>query len=259
MRTRAGIILQARYASTRLFGKALEPIGGRTILEHCLRRLVKAGVARVVLATTTEPEDDVLAIIARRVGASVFRGDTQDVLARFSAATVAFDLDPVIRATGDNPAVDIDAPGRLLAALRATRADYVHERGLPHGAAVEALTAEALHRAAALATDPYDREHVTPFIKRNPGLFTLAEVDAPVSLTCPSLRVTVDTAADLDHLRELFFRTRTDDPSLRALIEASGQRTQVLADLPAEAGSHAAGSRAGGSLGAGRHGRQGVA
>ena len=58
MRTRAGIILQARYNSTRLPGKALEAIGGRTILEHCLRRLIKAGVARVVLATTWEPEDD---------------------------------------------------------------------------------------------------------------------------------------------------------------------------------------------------------
>ena len=55
MRTHAGIILQARYASSRLRGKALEQVGGRTILEQCLRRLIQAGVARVVLATTTQP------------------------------------------------------------------------------------------------------------------------------------------------------------------------------------------------------------
>ena len=237
MRTKAGIVLQARYASSRLFGKALEPVGGRTILEHCLRRLVKAGVARVVLATTTEPEDDVLEILARRIGVSVFRGDTHDVLGRFSAAARALDLDPVIRATGDNPAVDVAAPGRLLAALRLTDADYVQEIGLPHGAAVEAMTAEALHRAATLAQDAYDREHVTTFIRSNPALFTVAQVNAPVSLTCPSLRVTVDTPQDLEHLRELFFRTRSEDPSLRALIEASGHRTQRL-NLPAEAGGH---------------------
>ena len=222
MRTRAGIILQARYASTRLVGKALEPLGGRTILEHCLRRLIKAGVARVVLATTTDPQDDVLEVIARRVGAAVFRGATDDVLGRVSDAAHAFDLDPVIRATGDNPAVDVEAPGRLLAALRLAGADYVQERGLPHGAAVEAMTAETLHRTAALAQTAYDREHVTTFIKANADLFDITEVSAPVPLTRPSLHLTVDTQQDLDSLRALFFRTRSDDPSLASLIAASG-------------------------------------
>lgn len=222
MRTRAGIILQARYASSRLFGKALEPVGGRTILEHCLRRLIRSGVGRVVLATTNEPEDDVLAVIARRVGALVYRGDTNDVLGRFADAARRFDLDPVIRATGDNPAVDVQAPGRVLAALRLTDADYACETGLPYGAAVEGMTADALHRAAALAVTAHDREHVTPFIRNNPGMFNLAEVNAPVALCAPSLRLTVDTPEDLEAIRELFFRTRSDDPTLAALIAASG-------------------------------------
>jgi spore coat polysaccharide biosynthesis protein SpsF (cytidylyltransferase family) len=227
MRTRAGIILQARYASTRFVGKAVEPLAGRSILERCLRRLIKAGVARVVLATTGEPEDDALEGIARGLGVAVFRGDTSDVLGRFAAAARTFGLDPVIRATGDNPAVDVQAPGRILGALRLTGADYVHERGLPHGAAVEGMTAEALFKAAALAIDPYDREHVTPFIRNNHALFTVAHLDAPVSLIRPSLRVTVDTPEDLDRLRELYFRTRSDDPSLAALIAASGARERL--------------------------------
>ena len=117
MRTRAGIILQSRYASTRLFGKALEPLAGHSVLEHCLRRLIKAGVARVVLATTREIEDDALEAVARRLGVAVFRGETNDVLGRFAEAARTFDLDPVVRATGDNPAVDVQAPGRVLAAL----------------------------------------------------------------------------------------------------------------------------------------------
>src|SRR5688572_29352096 len=143
MRTPAGIILQARYASTRLRGKALEPIGGRTILEQCLRRLIAGGVARVILATTCRPEDDVLEVIARRLGVPAYRGDERDVLGRFASAATLFDIDPVIRATGDNPAVDIQAAGRVLAALQATGADYVREEGLPVGAAVEGMTASA--------------------------------------------------------------------------------------------------------------------
>jgi spore coat polysaccharide biosynthesis protein SpsF len=224
MRTRAGVILQARYNSSRLPGKALEQVAGRTILEHCLRRLIKAGVARVVLATTWEPEDDVLAAIARRLGAGVYRGVTTDVLSRFAGAARFFDLDPVLRATGDNPAVDVQAPGRMLAALRQANADYVSESGLPCGAAVEGMTAAALSTAAELARDVYDREHVTPFIRTNRHMFKVTEVKAPASLTRPGLRVTVDTQEDLDRVRELFSRTQSDDPSLAALIAASGPK-----------------------------------
>ena len=231
MRTRAGIILQARYNSSRLPGKALEVVAGRTVLEHCLRRLIKAGVAHVVLATTWEPEDDALAIIARRVGAGVYRGDTDDVLGRFANAARFFDLDPVLRATGDNPAVDVQAPGRVLAALRLTGADYVFEAGLPHGSAVEGMTAAALHTAAALAQDPYDREHVTPFIRTNRHMFGVAKVSAPASLVRPALRLTVDTQEDLDTLRELFFRTQSDDPSLSSLIAASGPREPLYSTV----------------------------
>ena len=224
MRTRAGIILQARYNSTRLPGKALEALAGRTILEHCLRRLITAGVARVVLATTWEPEDDALAMIARRLGVSVYRGDAHDVLGRFADAARFYELDPVLRATGDNPAVDVQAPGRILSALRLTQADYVHESGLPYGAAVEGMTMEALQRAAAIAHDGDDREHVTTFIRNNPDLFKVAQINAPVPLARPSLRLTVDTREDLDRVRELFFRTHGDDPTLASLIAVAGPK-----------------------------------
>jgi len=224
MRTHTGIILQARYGSTRLRGKVLQPVGGRTILEQCLRRLIRAGVARVVLATTRNPEDDALEALATRMGVAVFRGAADDVLGRFADAARHYGLDPVLRATGDNPAVDVQSPGRVLAALRATQADYLREEGIPWGASVEGMTADALHRAAKLATDPYDREHVTTFIRKRRDLFRVTQVDAPAPLARPSLRLTVDTAEDLAWVRELFFRAGDEDPSLSALIAASGCR-----------------------------------
>src|SRR5438128_10420463 len=162
MRTRDGIILQARFASTRLPGKALERIGSRTLLEHGLPLLLSAGVAQVVLATTVYAEDDALAVVARRIGVSVFRGDAADVLGRYTAAAAEFGFDHVIRATGDNPAVDIGGPGRLLGALRANAVDYVWEDGLTYGGAVEAMTAAALRHDDQAATNPQDREHGPP-------------------------------------------------------------------------------------------------
>jgi spore coat polysaccharide biosynthesis protein SpsF len=223
MRTRAGIILQARFGSTRLRGKALEPIGGVSMLERCLRRLVRAGVAHVVLATTRNAEDDALEAIAAKLGVATYRGDDSDVLGRYLAAAEQFDLDPVIRATGDNPAVDIQGPGRLLAALRGGAMDYVREEGLPFGAGVEAFTREALTRAAAKARSPYDRERVTTYMRRHPGEFRIKDLAAPAPLWRPLLRLTVDTRADLQWVRELFFRAGSDEPALSEIIAASGK------------------------------------
>jgi spore coat polysaccharide biosynthesis protein SpsF len=235
MRTQPGIILQARYGSSRLRGKALARVGGRTILEQCLRRLSQSGVARVILATTTQGEDDTLAAVARRMGIDVYRGDRDDVLKRFAEAARAFDLDPVLRATADNPAVDVESPVRVVAALRQTQADYIREEGLPLGASVEGMTADALYRAARLATDPYDREHVTPFILKRRDLFRVTCVDAPAPLRQPSLRLTVDTHEDLAWVSELFARTATADPSLSTLIAASGCRIASISETPSSA------------------------
>jgi spore coat polysaccharide biosynthesis protein SpsF len=229
MRTRAGILLQARLGSTRLPGKALEPVGGYSILERCLRRLIAGGVAHVVLATTGATEDDALAAIAARLGVAVFRGAEHDVLQRLADAAAEFGLDPIVRATGDNPAVDIQAPGRVLAALRCTGADYVVETGLPVGACVEGMTAAALRDAAAAARDSGDREHVTTFIRRRGDRFRVHTPPAPVSLHRPSLRLTIDTLADLANVRELFFRAAVDEPSLAELIAVSGRRPQTAA------------------------------
>ena len=226
MRTRAGIIVQARVASTRLPGKALEPIAGRSILDHGLRRLTACGVARVVLATTQRPEDDALVGVARPLGVLVYRGSTDDVLDRFSRAALAYDLDPIIRATADNPAVDVHGPGRLLAALAETDADYVREDGLPCGAAVEGVTAEALHHAALHARNAEDREHVTTFIRRRTDLYRVLVRPAPAPLIRPALRLTVDTPEDLQWVRELYFRVGNESPSLLDLISAAGRTAQ---------------------------------
>lgn len=224
MRTQAGIILQARMGSRRLPGKALEPVGGCSMLERCLRRLIAGGVAHVVLATTTLFEDDALAAIAGRLGVPVFRGEVDDVLGRYAGAAEVFDLDPVVRATGDNPLVDIQAAGRVLAELRRSGADFVSEQGLPLGAGVEGMTRSALGHAAMAAESAYDREHVTSFIKRRRDLFRVVDLGAPSPVRRPDLHLTVDTREDLDWVRELFFRAASIEPSLTELIGAAGRQ-----------------------------------
>jgi spore coat polysaccharide biosynthesis protein SpsF len=107
----------------------------------------------------------------------------------------------VIRATADNPAVDIDASRRAIAAIGESGADYCHERSLPYGTVTEAIRTSALVDAAARATAADDREHVTSFIRRHPAEYRVIEPDAPVALRRPDLRLTVDTAQDLAFMR----------------------------------------------------------
>src|SRR5687768_181199 len=161
--TKAAIVLQARMGSRRLPGKVLAPIAGRTLLAHCVERLQCCGLP-VVLATTTRPEDDDVAAAGEQLGAAVVRGPEEDVLGRFLLAASRLSLTEIVRATADNPAVDMDAPRRMLSLLRRTGADHVTEHGLPYGTAVEAVSVPALVRAAGLVTIERDREHVTRFL-----------------------------------------------------------------------------------------------
>ncbi|MDE3155852.1 MAG: NTP transferase domain-containing protein [Acidobacteriota bacterium] len=197
------IVLQARMASQRLPGKALARLAGDTLIGHCLRRLTAAAVAPVVLATTVGPEDDALAAEALRYGVRTIRGPREDVLRRFAQVARETGATYVVRATGDDPAIDVEGPARLLEDLRRSGADYCCERGLPHGAAVEAVRADALLDAAAHAVEPYDREHVTPYVKFNRLRYQVRWLDAPIAVRRPDLRVTVDTPADLEYMRQV--------------------------------------------------------
>jgi spore coat polysaccharide biosynthesis protein SpsF len=220
--------------SRRLPGKVAARLGGATILEHCIVRLRAAGLPLIV-ATTDRADDDIVDFEARRLGASVFRGSEDDVLGRFVLAAHMYGVSTIIRATADNPFVDPAGPERLLRLLDHVRADHVVERGLPAGAAVELVSLEALERARLLATDSYDREHVTSFIRRDPQFQALRAM-APADLRRPDLRLTVDTEADLESVRAIAAALGPDAKSadLLSVIRAAEMLRvrPVLADRP---------------------------
>ena len=199
------IVLQARLGSHRLPGKVLAPIEGYPLVEYCLRRLQAAAVGPVVLATTTLPDDQRLRAVAQACGAATHAGPVDDVLGRFAEVVDGWPgARYVIRATADNPFVDIDAPTRVLKALRAG-ADYAVEEALPVGTAVEGMSRAVLLRAQREATTPYDREHVTPWARHAEDLVRVTPV-APLAVQAPDLHLTVDTPEDLTRVRRIAAR-----------------------------------------------------
>jgi spore coat polysaccharide biosynthesis protein SpsF len=210
-------------ASSRLPGKAMLPLAGRALLGRCLDRLVAAAVAPVVLATTTNAEDDVLEADASARGLLTLRGPAADVLTRFVMVANVLDARVLVRATADNPAVDIDAPHRVLERQAATRADYVAEVGLPYAAPGAAAPAAGPGRPRDVTADPADLEHVTLAVKRMRSRFAVVDLPAPPHVRRPDLRLTVDTPDDLRFMGAVLSRFDPDagEARLSAIISAA--------------------------------------
>lgn len=196
----------ARMSSSRLPGKVLREVAGRSLLEHVLERVRRAReLDYVVLATSSELSDDPLAAAAERAGAPVFRGDLSDVTGRVLACAREFGLDAVARVNGDSPWVDPTLLDRGVALMRESGVDLVtnvQERTFPYGVAVEVVRTAALERVCSEASDPAHFEHVTRLMYDNPECFEIVNLrsDDP---GLAELRLTVDTLDDLQRFEEL--------------------------------------------------------
>ncbi len=211
-------LIQARLGSSRLPGKSILPLplaavgDEQTILGHVVSRARRAtAVQHVMVATTTQPLDDPLADLANRLGVGIFRGDEQDVLGRFTGALeLAGDFQAVVRLTADNPAIDPAFIDAAVAHHLATGADYTYTSGLPLGTNIEVLSARALRHASQVATQPDEREHVTPYLRRHPELFRLETLALAVPPVVATLRLTVDYPSDYALLSLLFSNLGSD-------------------------------------------------
>jgi spore coat polysaccharide biosynthesis protein SpsF len=192
----------------------LADLGGTTVLAFMVRRLLPLRdhtVDELVVATSEDNRDDPVAEIAAQEGVACVRGSENDVLGRFGAALDAHPADHVVRLTADCPLSDPELVTRAVSIAVEGGADYASNtliRTFPDGLDVEVVKADALRRAVAEAEDVDEREHVTPFVYRQPGRFQLAAVIGDELLG--DERWTLDTAADLDQLRSIV--ERLNDP-----------------------------------------------
>lgn len=201
-------ILQARMSSSRLPGKVLAPVLGAPMIARQLERLRRAQrLDRIVVATSVDPSDDPLAAWCEGQGQPVFRGSLDDVLDRFHGALARTpEARTVVRLTADCPLADPVVIDAVIAHHLATRADYTSNtpavRTYPHGLDAEVMRREVLEAAWAEGRDPYEREHVTPFIYRRPERFRIESISRAPSLA--HLRWTVDVPSDLEFVREVY-------------------------------------------------------
>jgi spore coat polysaccharide biosynthesis protein SpsF len=203
------IVVSARMASARCFGKAVVPLAGRPLLEVLLERMRAArGCDGVALATSSRLDNDPLAELAQGMGVPVFRGDEDDVLGRYVACARWLDASHVVRVTGDNPLTDLETLERLVTLHRREAADYTYVPGdaLLMGILPEVISRAALERSWERGGPRHRSELVTLYIKEHPEEFRIVTVELPEGLYRPEYRLTVDEPEDVVLMQALFER-----------------------------------------------------
>jgi spore coat polysaccharide biosynthesis protein SpsF len=227
-------IVQARTGSRRLPGKVLMDLGGQTVLARVVSRLKKRSreIDEMVVATTRRPADDRIVEACESLQVPCFRGAEHDVLDRYYQAAHSYSADTVVRITADCPLIDPELVDETIRVLREERADYASNlfpRTYPRGLDAEVFTIAALDRAWSEAREPYQREHVTPYLYEHPETFRLAVVRGGVDHS--RYRWTLDTLEDLELLRTIYsFFDGRDDFSWQEVLQVI-ERKPNLSEL----------------------------
>jgi glutamate-1-semialdehyde 2,1-aminomutase len=198
-------IVQARMGSTRLPNKVMKRVGGTPMIELLLRRLTRSTeIDEIVVATTENDRDLPLVDFVRTLGFRCIQGSESDVLDRYYQAAVQAEAEVVVRITGDCPLIDPALVDRAIQTFRLDGVDYLSNTSppsYPDGLDTEVFTMSALERAWRETGEAFDREHVTPYLRR-PGLFRHSSIRHGEDLS--ALRWTVDEQADFDVVNGVF-------------------------------------------------------
>jgi len=229
--SRVGVFLQVRLDSTRLPQKALLPLSGKPVVELAMEALKKVP-ADVYALLTDRDSYKALSGHASAAGFETFIGPKEDVLQRYADAINYFQVDTVIRATGDNPLVSGECGAQLLELYNEhqweRQVDYSGFEGLPVGTGVECVRAEALLRADREAESCYDREHVCPYLYNHPDIFRVYRPPAPKECFFPGMRVTLDTDRDYRRLQTIFNTLYSGTPiTTKELIRGISQHHMI--------------------------------
>lgn len=231
-----GAILQARVSSSRLPGKVLKPILERPMLVRQIERISRARrFDRLIVATSTDSDDDAIEALCQALGVNVYRGPLDDVLARYHGAAGAFGCDHIVRLTGDCPLADPTLIDDLIELHLDGRFDYSStgiEPSFPDGLDAEIMTRAALETAHAQARLPSEREHVTLFLYEHPADFRIGSLTGGRDLS--HLRWTVDEPEDFTFVTRVYEALYPSDPGfgtddILALLDRQPELAQINA------------------------------
>ena len=233
------LVLHAQMSAPYLAGKAFLPLAGAPLLERMVQRVLSAhSDFQLVICTTTQPEDDPIHELSRRMDVKCIGGDPTDPLDRQFSAMCDERADRVAALSIDCPLIDPLIIDRVLtfAGDAGAGLDYVsnlHPPSYPAGNDVEVVTADSLEAAWKESRKPFQREHITPFIWDQPGRFRIGnvkwETGADYSM---SHRWLVEHPEDYTFARAVYdelWTVRNPIFTMNDILELTGRRQDLFA------------------------------
>jgi glutamate-1-semialdehyde 2,1-aminomutase/spore coat polysaccharide biosynthesis protein SpsF len=200
------------------------------IVYVCRRLATSRKLRQVVLATSTHDDDTPLAAAAEKAGFKVHRGSLDDVLSRFAGAARSVGAEAVVRVTGDCPLVDVELLDSMIERFEKGDLDYlsnVSPPTYPDGLDLEIVRLSALETAEKEARPGHQREHVTPFVRDNPGRFRIANVENPAGDES-RFHWSIDFPSDLAIVSELIAASGKELPNLDDLRKVLESRPDLV-------------------------------
>lgn len=206
-----GCIIQARMGSTRLQGKVMKLLDGKNpSLFYTISQLKNCKlIDKIVVATTTSNEDDVIEDYVKTLGMDVFRGSKHDVLDRYFQCAQKFSFSKILRVTADCPLIDPTIVDKGISTFLKNSYDYVTNtfpRTYPDGNETEIFSYALLKLAHDNTLLPSEREHVTPYFKNNPNMFKIKNFSYSKDIS--NLRWTLDYDEDLTLIKKIISKIK---------------------------------------------------
>lgn len=205
------VVLACRSESTRLYGKPLQLVGDKPILEHIYERIQQVTqVDNTVIAAADTPSKSSYADFAKKHDLPFVVGSEEDVLQRLIDAADSVSADVVIRAMTENPFIYWKGIDDAITKHIIEDADLTVTKNVPAGTFVDIHSVDGLKRSHRQGDDRHRSEYTTRYINENPSEFTVAEISPPEHIQRPEIRLTVDNPADLLLVREIYDRLSDD-------------------------------------------------
>ena len=210
--SKISIILQSRMGSSRLPGKNLKPLNGKKTLEHCMDRLHKCkNVDNIIIATTTNSEDDIVEKFCNSKEYLYYRGSENDVLNRYYQTALISNTDIIVRITSDCPLIDPNIVDDMITKFLELNVKhygmkyYNGNNAFPDGFDVEIFTFDVLKEAQINALS-HEREHVSPYIVKKYGFhkYKIKLEKEYSNLDLNKLHLSLDTEHDYEVLINIF-------------------------------------------------------
>ena len=226
-----GCIIQARMGSTRLPGKVMMNVEDqKPVLYFVIKQLQECKlIDKIIVATTTNEEDEEIVNYIKNLGIDCFRGNPKDVLDRYYQCAKEYSISSVVRIPSDKPLIDPEIVDKVISMFENNSYDYITNflpnPTFPSGTEVEIFSINALKKAWENAKLPSEKEHVTPYFSNHQDEFKITHIKNSENLS--HLRWAVDKMEDLKLVRKIVSKIKKRPILMKNIVDLFSKEPEL--------------------------------